>query len=231
MIRNSRFHRGRDAQTLVNPAEVVIRLPECHGDPVVLPLLTEAVGQSREATAPHADAEVAAFDDRGADPSGSGLLQSGTTSTNETSAWEYLRRLPARRLVRHPAGSSSATLGTMRRGVHIFITLVVILVLVRPFDCFAGSTSGKAADCCAKGKCLPTRYADDCCKASLPADTQVIAAKISHFTAVPSLEFSAIVLPMLIAPEAVQSFSSVERLSVKPPGSPPGSNRNLPLLV
>jgi hypothetical protein len=119
----------------------------------------------------------------------------------------------------------------MRRGIQILITLVVIIVLVRPFDCFAALTSRKAADCCAKGKCLPTRDADDCCKATLPADTQVIAAKVSHFTSLPSLELSAVVVPTLVAPQIIQTFGSTERLSVKPPGSPPGSSRNLPLLI
>ena len=119
----------------------------------------------------------------------------------------------------------------MRRGIHIVISLVVILALVRPFDCFAGMTTRKAADCCARGKCLPTSDADDCCKATLPADTQIVAAKISHFTSVPSLDFSAIALPAMVAPQIIQSIGPSERLTVKPPGSPPGSNRSLPLLI
>jgi hypothetical protein len=119
----------------------------------------------------------------------------------------------------------------MRRVIQTVITIVVILVLVRPFDCFTGLTTRKAADCCAKGKCLPTRDADDCCKATLPSDTQVIAAKVSHFTSIPSLEFSAALLAPVIAPQAIQLAGVRDRLSVKPPGSPPGSNLNLPLLI
>ena len=38
---------------------------------------------------------------------------------------------------------------------------MMVLLLVRPFDCLAGLTTPKAADCCAKGKCLPTRGADE----------------------------------------------------------------------
>ena len=119
----------------------------------------------------------------------------------------------------------------MRRGIHVVIALAVILVLVRPFDCFAGFRTRKAADCCAKGKCLPTRDADDCCRAALPADTQVIAAKVSQFTSVPNVAVAAVILPVVVAPSPIQSLTSSKRLSVKPPGSPPGSNRNLPLLI
>jgi hypothetical protein len=119
----------------------------------------------------------------------------------------------------------------MRRVVHIVITLVVILMVVRPFDCFAGLTTGKAADCCAKGKCLPTRDADDCCKATLPAGTQALAAKISHSTSIPSPGLSGVVVSAVAPPQPIQSFASTERRSVKLPGSPPGSNRNLPLLI
>jgi len=119
----------------------------------------------------------------------------------------------------------------MRRAIHMVITLLVILVLIRPCDCFAGLKTGKAADCCAKGKCLPTRDADGCCKATLPSDTQVIAAKISHFAPVPSLELAAIVLPAAVFHQSLQSLRPTERLALRPPGSPPGSDRNLPLLI
>ncbi len=119
----------------------------------------------------------------------------------------------------------------MRRGIHIVFALALTLLLVRPFDCFAGLKSGKAADCCAKGKCLPTRDSDDCCKATLPADTQIIAAKVSCFASVPLLQLSAIALPAPIVPQTVQPVRIAEHLTAQPPGSPPGVHRNLPLLI
>src|SRR5439155_622745 len=65
----------------------------------------------------------------------------------------------------------------MRRAVHIAVTIVAVLLLVKPFDCFAGAMSAKAAACCAKGKCLPTRAADDCCKSTVPSGRQLLKSR------------------------------------------------------
>lgn len=55
MIGYLRFHRGRNAQRLVNPAEVVEGVPERHGGPVVFPFLAESVRQPSEPARTHAD--------------------------------------------------------------------------------------------------------------------------------------------------------------------------------
>lgn len=58
MIRNSRRHRRSDLERLVNPAEVVERVPERHRGPVVLPFLTEGIRQSSTAADAHAQREI-----------------------------------------------------------------------------------------------------------------------------------------------------------------------------
>ena len=67
MIANTSNHGGRDAETLVNPAEVVEGEVQAVGRPQVLPLLAESVGEPRHAPHLHTDREVLAFDMAGAD--------------------------------------------------------------------------------------------------------------------------------------------------------------------
>src|SRR5260370_8326096 len=66
----------------------------------------------------------------------------------------------------------------MRGGIHISISVITALLLLKPFDCFSsGQFSQKAADCCKKGKCVPSSNADDCCKGTLPGGKQLVASK------------------------------------------------------
>src|SRR5947209_5314506 len=65
----------------------------------------------------------------------------------------------------------------MRRSVHISVALLAVMVLIRPFDCLAGGFTRKAAACCAKGKCLPTSNADECCKGTVPGASQLSTPK------------------------------------------------------
>jgi hypothetical protein len=67
VIGNSRFHRRRATQRLVNPAKIVERKPHGKSSPVVLPLFTEAISKPREAANAHPRAKVAALDNRSAD--------------------------------------------------------------------------------------------------------------------------------------------------------------------
>src|SRR5262245_17726823 len=114
----------------------------------------------------------------------------------------------------------------MRRCMHIALTLLVILTLARPFECFPGMFTRKAAACCAKGKCQPSSKADECCKGTVPAGNQLSAPKTSDYAS----HFPAVALPTLqvvVAPPAVvASFDEAHIL----PGSPPNSRLNLPLL-
>src|SRR5690242_104177 len=56
-----RLHRGCDAQLHMHAAEVVPSEVETIRGPEVLPLLTEGIGQSREAAHLHSDGEVLAL--------------------------------------------------------------------------------------------------------------------------------------------------------------------------
>ncbi len=116
----------------------------------------------------------------------------------------------------------------MPRSIHITISLIAVLLLLKPFDCFSGGQfTQKAADCCKKGKCAPSSSADDCCKGTLPGGKQLLASKAQrHSTPAPDLITT--MAPGPIAPMfATTTFTDVE----KPPGSPPSSRLNLPLLI
>jgi hypothetical protein len=115
----------------------------------------------------------------------------------------------------------------MRRGVHIAFTLLIVLVLIRPFDCFAGTLTRKAAACCAKGKCLPSSNADECCKNNVPARSELSGPKTPEHSIPVSAVLTACV-PVLVAPSFVaEAFDEAHA----PPGSPPGSRLILPLLI
>jgi hypothetical protein len=116
----------------------------------------------------------------------------------------------------------------MRRGIHIAISLLAVLLLIKPFDCFSGGKfTQKAADCCKKGKCIPSSNADDCCKGTLPGGKQLVASKAPHPTA-PTLDLIAAIAPAPIAPTLGNfGFADVDA----PPGSPPRARLNLPLLI
>src|SRR5258706_7643061 len=72
----------------------------------------------------------------------------------------------------------------MQRGIHIAIAVLAILLLAKPFDCFAGGAwTQKAADCCKKGKCAPRADADECCKATVPGGNQFLGSKAPNHSA------------------------------------------------
>jgi len=65
MIRNTRFHRWRHAQRLVNPAKVVMEKMQCARVLVVLTALAESVRQPRKTPVAHAERQILAFNERG----------------------------------------------------------------------------------------------------------------------------------------------------------------------
>jgi hypothetical protein len=116
----------------------------------------------------------------------------------------------------------------MQRGIHIAIAVLAVLLLAKPFDCFAGGAwTQKAADCCKKGKCVPRADADECCKATVPGGNQFLGSKAP--------DHSAPVMDLVVAnePDLSSELSNGDSLFVvhSPPGSPPDTHRNLPLLV
>jgi len=116
----------------------------------------------------------------------------------------------------------------MRRGIHITVSVIAILLLLKPFDCFSGGPfTQKAADCCKKGKCVPSSNADDCCKGTIPGGKQLVASKAPDHSA-PTLDLISTMTPGPIAPVfAINTFTDV----AAPPGSPPSSRLHLPLLI
>src|SRR5262245_15685886 len=115
----------------------------------------------------------------------------------------------------------------MRRGIHIAIAVVALVALLRPFECFGATFSKKAAECCHKGKCLPTKGADECCKGTVPSGNQLTTPKSpEHSIQLPAL--LAAQVPILFVPP---SFGTLVDEAHAPPGSPPGSRIGLPLLI
>jgi hypothetical protein len=114
----------------------------------------------------------------------------------------------------------------MRRALHIAISVLAVILLVRPLDCFANSTlSHAAADCCKKGNCAPSANADDCCKVTVPGGNELVPSKAAN---VPTPDF---MLPEVFGsmPEVFAAHVSVNVLA--PRGSPPILDLSLPLLI
>jgi len=115
----------------------------------------------------------------------------------------------------------------MRRGVHIAVSLLAVLLLLKPFGCFSGRKFTKeAADCCKRGKCRPST-GDDCCKGTLPGGGDIVSAAKAQPHELP------ITLPVSMNTPSVQPVLLVSAFTQTsdPPGSPPSSRLNLPLLI
>jgi hypothetical protein len=89
----------------------------------------------------------------------------------------------------------------MRRGVQIVVSLLAIVLLVRPFDCFASARTREAMACCLKGKCVPSANADDCCKNTIPAANHLLASKAAgHWTPMLALGVPFVSAPLPSSP-------------------------------
>ncbi len=115
----------------------------------------------------------------------------------------------------------------MRRGVQIVVSLLAIVLLVRPFDCFANVRTREAMDCCLKGKCVPSANADDCCKNTVPAANHLLLSKAAgHWTPMLALGVPFVSAPL--PPPAVQIHVDLLRRA-PPPLNLTALNR--PLLI
>jgi hypothetical protein len=113
------------------------------------------------------------------------------------------------------------------RCIHGSVSVIAVLLLLKPFDCFSsGQFTPKAADCCKQGKCVPSSNADDCCKGTLPGGKQLVASKALHHS-IPALDFISSAAGPIAPTFSMVGFSRVEA----PRGSPPSSRLNLPLLI
>src|SRR5947199_8498770 len=106
----------------------------------------------------------------------------------------------------------------MRRCIHISVSVVPVLLRLKPFDCVSGGPfTQKAADCCKKGKCVHSSNADDCCKGTLPGGKHLVASKPPHHST-PTLDRITTGAPALIEPAfATIAFADGHA----PPESPP----------
>jgi hypothetical protein len=72
----------------------------------------------------------------------------------------------------------------MKRGLHIVVSLLVVVLLIGPLDCFANAKlNQEAMDCCLKGQCAPTAKSDDCCRNSAPDGGQAVVSKAAPHSA------------------------------------------------
>jgi hypothetical protein len=61
VIREASFHRRRNAQCLMHPAEIVIGAVDGNHVAVILKLLREGIGQAREAPDAHSQVQILPF--------------------------------------------------------------------------------------------------------------------------------------------------------------------------
>lgn len=114
----------------------------------------------------------------------------------------------------------------MRRGLHIVVSLMAVVLLIRPFDCFVATTATPSTmDCCLKGNCAPSAKSDECCKASVPDGSQLVMSKAADHS-----------MPLVIVAHVSSpgSFWASTDLVVTLRHPPPLSDlagRNLPLLI
>ena len=115
----------------------------------------------------------------------------------------------------------------MKPSFHAVVSLLAILLLARPIDCFASGWSNREAmECCLKGKCAPTAKAD-CCKNTVPDGNQLVTSKATdHFVSLAALSSA----PVIVLVPNLSLESSIDLLKHPPPlaGLTAGS---LPLLI
>lgn len=116
----------------------------------------------------------------------------------------------------------------MRRGIHITISLMAVILLLRPFDCFAASApSRQAADCCLKGKCIPTANSDECCKNIVPDHNQLAPPRAGEHSS-PLVALVVVHVSALVSPTFLAVASDLVR---HPPPGIPLTSPILPLLI
>ena len=115
----------------------------------------------------------------------------------------------------------------MHRSIRVVVSLAAVVLLARPFECFAGNTPDpKTMDCCLKGKCAPTAKSDECCKNNTPESKALATLKTAGDSSC-FLAHAAVRVSILV-PTAESSFVA-DPLKHPPPACLTGLN--LPLLI
>jgi hypothetical protein len=158
-----------------------------------------------------------------------GAQKAGKAKSVAAMRSDCMRGVSTAPLIPNPIRPPSDLLSSkkMRRGIHISVALLAVLVLIRPFDCFGGGFTRKAAACCAAGKCVPSSNADDCCKNTIPGSNQLTAPKAPSQPA----PVHAVIVADVRDPLAPSFVAFCFDEAHAPPGSPPSSRLNLPLLI
>jgi hypothetical protein len=115
----------------------------------------------------------------------------------------------------------------MARSVKIVLSLIAVVLLIRPFDCFASVRTPEAMQCCLKGKCAPTAKADDCCKNTVPGVNHFVGSQAAGHMA-PVFDIAAALIPATSPTLLGQARLDIVR---HPPPSGNLSTLNLPLLI
>jgi hypothetical protein len=103
-----------------------------------------------------------------------------------------------------------------------------VILLIRPFDCFAaGAPSRQMADCCLKGNCVPTAKSDECCKISLPDSNQFVISKAAAQSS-PLIAVDVTGMPSLLVAPAFEGIADPLR---HPPPRVSLASDSLPLLI
>ena len=117
--------------------------------------------------------------------------------------------------------------GQMKRGLQIFVSLLAIVLLPRPFDCFANARTLEAMKCCMKGQCAPSAKADDCCKNTVPNTNHFVGAKVAgNPTLLVALAAAPISMPL-----PALSVPAWQNLAQHPPPPLSLTALNLPLII
>ena len=104
----------------------------------------------------------------------------------------------------------------MRRKVQIVVSVIAMVLLIRPLDCLAfGVSPGETAKCCLKGKCVPTAKADACCRASVPDSSQSVPGASAAYSS-PLIDLIGVLLANLV-PLSLHSVLHFDTVRHPPP--------------
>ena len=116
----------------------------------------------------------------------------------------------------------------MRSCIHTAVTLLAVVALITPFDCFtSGVRTREAAACCIKGECHPGADADDCCKNTVRDGSLLLVPTASSHDVLFGMTIVANSATLVLAPVFMRLTNELRH----PPRKPSSATVNLPLLI